>query len=253
MILNNLILCITLWISVQILSLFVALIERRRQLFIASCKKRYLISLLNISKNISSVEDIIRESYYGFSDNRFMRKLLFRALKIEERNKTGFNYIYKRLGCEPMGLIHKYLLEKADGKQGPVPEHAREYFLRNIEDWEYLKKRNLGIVKRKRLTLWIEKNIMFIGNLALYYKLQNEWSWGIFILVNTVGVILFIILDYECAFVDSFTDEINVKKRLRLERKTQSQTMLNLYQLVAGLGLIANISIVVSGWLGQTV
>ncbi len=251
MIFNNLILCIILWVSVQLISIFVAFIERRRQLFLATCKKQYMNSLLNTAQNTLEVECLLRESYYSFSNNRFMRKILLRALKVEERSKTGFNYVYKRLGCEPMALLHKYISEKSNEKKAFMPEKAFEYFVRSIEDWEYVKSRNLGIVKRKRFKLWIEKNLMFIGNLMLYYKLQNEWSWGIVILVNTIGVILFIILDYECAFVDSFTDESNVKKRIRLEKKTQSQAMLNIYQLVAGLGLIVNISIAVSGWLGQ--
>ena len=77
-------------------------------------------------------------------------------------------------------------------------------------------------------------------------KLIND-----FIVVNTIGVILFIVLDYECVVVDEKFHERKLAKKNGQNNKTIKPAIRvkELFQLVASLGLIINIVTVAAGFL----
>ncbi|WP_458459096.1 hypothetical protein, partial [Pseudobutyrivibrio sp.] len=108
---------------------------------------------------------------------------------------------------------------------------------------------------RNKLRLLLDKTIMMFINLALYHQLQNEYSFIIFIVVNTIGVIWFIVLDYESISVVLQFQERNLADAVRVKNKTQAPAyaVKRIFTTVAGLGLIINISMIAVGYLGLVI
>ena len=91
-------------------------------------------------------------------------------------------------------------------------------------------------------------------NLYLYSKLQTEISLVIFVIVNTTGVILFIILDYECCIQNEvLNDGILARGIGKKKSQPPAAGLQSVFQLLGGLGLIINTITIVDSWLGPIV
>ena len=105
----------------------------------------------------------------------------------------------------------------------------------------------LKLSTKKFVKAFLSVHVVELANLALHFLLNNVYSQCIYIVVNTTGVIMLIIQEYECMTVDCKKRERKLARDLRQKNKTQ------IFQLVAGLGLILNISMIAAQFLEQAV
>ncbi len=222
-----------------------------------SVKKEYMIRLLNISQKFSSVEDIMKELYYSYMKDRYMSAIMYKALKYRQPKK-GLYYIYRKIGCDIMWQLHMFLISRQrdyGDRVGPISYSIISDFMRKIDEWDGIYLEKLHALKKRRILVLVEKNIILAANILLYFCFKIDISLVIFIVVNTIGLILFIILDYECCIEDGKCFARNLADKIQQRKKTRlpAHKLYNLYQLVGGMGLIINISIVVARWLGPVV
>lgn len=94
-----------------------------------------------------------------------------------------------------------------------------------------------------------------IANLALYFRSRLNITLFIFIVVNTIGVVLFIVLDYECVVVDEEFRDRKLARNDAVEKKTLKPAlrMKEIFQTVASLGLIINVTMLVEQYLDKVI
>ena len=105
----------------------------------------------------------------------------------------------------------------------------------------------LKLSTKKFVKALVGIHVVELANLALHFTLNNIYSQIIYIVVNTTGLIMLIIQEYECMSVDGKKCERNLARDFSRKNKTQ------IFQLVAGLGLILNISMIAARFLEQAV
>ena len=105
----------------------------------------------------------------------------------------------------------------------------------------------LKLSTKKFVKAFLAVHVVELANLALHFLLNNVYSQFIYIVVNTTGVIMLIIQEYECMTVDCKKRERKLAREFGQKNKTQ------IFQLVAGLGLILNISMIAAQFLEQAV
>ena len=107
---------------------------------------------------------------------------------------------------------------------------------------------NVGKLSTKKFVkAIIGVHVVELANLALHFRVNNIYSQLIYIVVNTTGLIMLIIQEYECMTVDCKKRERKPAREFGQKNKTQ------IFQLVAGLGLILNISMIAAQFLEQAV
>lgn len=257
--LNIIIACIMLWSAVEFVAIIVSTIHRITLKQEHISKKKYLLRVIELASMDMEDTDIIRELYYSFVKDKRLRIVLLQALR--GSTEKAFAHINAKLGCEPMKKVHSILIKKIierrsgvaqKGSQPLISNKTKEYLLNDVNNWDSNWNSKLKTLKKKKATIFIEKLFAHLINLWLYLELQTNLCLQIYVLVNTLGVIMYIIIDYECCVVD----EKIVEGKLSFYRyeKKISQTFArgieNIYQLAASLGLIINITTVVMSWLG---
>ncbi len=105
----------------------------------------------------------------------------------------------------------------------------------------------LKLSTKKFVKAFIAVHVVELANLALHFRINNIYSQLIYIVVNTTGLIMLIIQEYECMTVDCKKRERKLAREFGQKNKTQ------IFQLVAGLGLILNISMIAAQFLEQAV
>ncbi|MBR1622641.1 MAG: hypothetical protein IJ675_01845, partial [Pseudobutyrivibrio sp.] len=108
---------------------------------------------------------------------------------------------------------------------------------------------------RNRLELILQRIVLFVATILLYLHNETEISLLICIFVNTIGVILFIVLDYEGVVVDENIRERKIAKSIKAEKKTLAPAiwLKNTFQLAGCAGLIINISMLSAHYLEQVI
>ena len=250
---NTISLCFLLWSTVGILSVISAVIRRYQANKEHEQKIIYLNQFIFLAKRGKNTSDILKELYYFFVSDKRMRLVLLKAMRLPA--PKALDYLYSKIGCEPMKIIHGFVLKREtqnrDGQPKSIPEDIVQYFYELIEKWEDEYHKQFSILKKRKLRALMEIITMLCINTYLYRWLQIEISLWIFVIVNTLGVILYIVLDNECLVIDR-KNLRSVVARKRAEKKTQfpARGLQSLYQLASGMGLIINIFIIVAGWLG---
>ncbi len=260
---NNLILCIFLWVSVDILTFIVTLLHKKSVRMHVTVKEQYIQRILYFLSKNTPIDDVLKEVLLSIKNtkgyNKYLRKIVFSALKYHDIQK-GFKYIETKIGCAPVNEIHRYLMKNYSRIQDEmVIDKKVLYRLKKEADlWKTNRSIVDKVLKKNRLKYIIEKIILFIINLALYLHLKTDLSLCIFIVVNTISVILFIVLDYESIIVDEKKRDgklANNKKSPGVRKKTHLPAfrLKGIFQLVAGMGLILNISTIAVQFLEQAV
>ncbi|SEA30610.1 hypothetical protein SAMN02910384_01259 [Pseudobutyrivibrio sp. ACV-2] len=256
---NTIILCIILWCSVEFIAIVVSILHRitLKQEHIA--KKKYMQRLLELASQEQESGDIIRELYYSFIKDRKLRIVLLQSMRYS--TEKSFMYIYSKIGCEPMKKIHTHLMKRMESNEpgggktfiAPIISiSTRDYLLNDVEIWDQNWKDQLKKLKKRRNQAFIEMLLSFMINLYIYFRIQSVLCLMICVVVNTIGVIMYIIIDYECSVEDSRTglgNDIFEKYEKKISQ-TFARGIENIYQLAASLGLIINITTVVMQWLG---
>lgn len=231
---NTIILCFIVWAIAGFLSVPVAFARHIQEKREHEQKRIYLRQFIFLAEKGKNTGEIVKELYYFFINDRYMRKLMLRAMKLPD--VKALDFIYSKIGCEPMKILHGFLIKReGQNRIKPLPEIPCDiinYFNDLIEQWEddYLELQRQR--RNRKVKASCEILIFMALNYYLYSWLKTELSLWIFAIVNTIGVIVFI---------------------LPTNKKTHSFSggIHGLYQLVSGMGLIINIFTVVAGWLGQ--
>ncbi|SHJ61619.1 hypothetical protein [Pseudobutyrivibrio xylanivorans] len=231
---NTIILCFIVWAIAGLLSVPVAVVRYLQEKREHNQKAIYLRQVLFLAENCKTTGEIVKDLYYFFINDRRMRKIMLRAMKLPDGK--ALDYIYSKIGCEPMKILHGFLIRReGQDRKKPlpaIPDDIIQYFNDLIEQWEYDYLEFQRRRKIRKLKTISEIMIFMILTYYFYRWLNTEISLWIFAAVNTLGVIIFILPTY---------------------KKTHSQVGMiqSMYQLVSGIGLIVNIFTVVSEWLGQ--
>lgn len=245
---NTLISCFSLWVIVELISLLNTFFGGRILKKRYEMKRIYSTQLLFLLKKKGNECRLLEKLYVGLT-NKSLRKILLKAIR-KGSLKNQFAYIDKKIGCDIITLIHNHILHPIKSYEGLVKE---VYDKLNIMELSVNQIKKTLI--RNKLRLLLEKTIIMFINLALYHQLQNEYSLIIFIVVNTIGVIWFIVLDYESISVVLQFQERNLADAVRVKNKTQAPAyaVKRIFTTVAGLGLIINISMIAVGYLGLVI
>lgn len=256
---NTIIVCMLLWGVVELIAIIVSVLHRitLKQEHVA--KKKYLQRLIELAAMEINAANLTTELYYSFLNDRRLRIILLKAIKFSP--EKSFMYIYSRLGCEPMKKVHSYLLKKINYKvaKGSIEDKnplisvkTRDYLFSIIEDWDTTWNKELRLLKKKKAMAFLEKSFAHIINLWLYVTLQTDTCLIIYVIVNTIGVVMYIIIDYECCVVDNkdYKGSLVFQKYEKKISQSFARGIENIYQLAASLGLIISITTVVMNWLG---
>ena len=105
----------------------------------------------------------------------------------------------------------------------------------------------------QRTKLLLEKSVLLFCNLMVYLKYGNDISLLVFAIVNTIGLVSFIILDYDCCAVDSKKREGNPAsiKRRKKRALAKGKRLNGMYQVAGGMGLIINLTLFMLQWFEQ--
>ena len=249
--LNNLRLCFALWIGVEAISILAAICHKHRSNKAFRMKQLYFNRMLYLMERKVQRESLLQECYLNTASCKALQRLLFKALSLQNPN-SGFRYMTKALYCEPVRLLNGYLINSKDRK---LTQDTLEYFREQLELWITSRKKLQEHLNTNRLIYIIEKTIFMIANLALYFRSRLNITLFIFIVVNTIGVVLFIVLDYESISVVLQFQERNLADAVRVKNKTQAPAyaVKRIFTTVAGLGLIINISMIAVGYLGLVI
>ena len=249
--LNNLRLCFALWIGVEAISIFAAFCHKHRSNKAFRMKQLYFNRMLYLMERKVQRESLLQECYLNTASCKALQRLLFKALSLQNPN-SGFRYMTKALYCEPVRLLNGYLINSKDRK---LTQDTLEYFREQLELWITSRKKLQEHLNTNRLIYIIEKTIFMIANLALYFRSRLNITLLIFIVVNTIGVVLFIVLDYECVVVDEEFRDRKLARNNTIEKKTlkPARRMKEIFQTVASLGLIINVTILVEQYLDKVI
>lgn len=237
--------CTMIWILGVLASKFILLIKSIRMKRQHRLKALYMHRLISYTDKGYSAKRLMKELYFSFSKVNDIKYIIFKAMKMELQ--TGFNYINSKIGCPPMRIIHEYIVKRqsyiADKESSRIPEDVKNRVMEEISEWEQQFKEELKAQRIIRIKLFVNELIVFAVNLYLYLSLQTKISMVIFVVVNTLAVLLSIMVDYEGSLIDGF-------KRVKRKSQKPANGLRTTYQLMAGLGLIINISTVAAWWLG---
>jgi hypothetical protein len=217
-------------------------------------KELYMNRVLQLLPKCESGDDLLRELYYSFTKEMKLQRLIMQAMKLREKSvsqedyvKIGFSYIERKIGCMPMRKLHEELVatELRWGSYSLLDhKEFKETIKNNIDFWKSEEKRFLILMQRQRTKLLLEKSILLFCNILVYLRYLADISFYVFVIVNTIGLIVFIILDYDCCVVEE-------KKRGKKRALAKSKGLNSLFQLAGGTGLIINLTIFALQWLEQ--
>ena len=249
--LNNLRLCFALWIGVEAISILAAICHKHSSNKAFRMKQLYFNRMLYLMERKVPWENLLQECYMNTTSCKPLQRLLFKAMSLQNPN-SGFRFMTKALYCEPIRRLNGYL---AHSKERKVTKDTIEYFRDQLELWITSRKKLQEHLNTNRLIYIIEKTIFMITNLALYFRSRLNITLFIFIVVNTIGVVLFIVLDYECVVVDEKFRDRKLARNDAVEKKTLKPAlrMKEIFQTVASLGLIINVTMLVEQYLDKVI
>ncbi|WP_405375944.1 hypothetical protein [Pseudobutyrivibrio sp.] len=252
---NNIAASFILWGLVEFCSIIYCALRRRREQKKRAIKELYIKRVLRLLPKCADSIELLRELYYSFGNNRYLRSILIRAIRYQEKQadnrvyvSAGFSYIERKLGCEPINYMHRYLSENEleVGNYSLVDLHELEVLTQErFSLWKTENDRFLTYMKKQRTKLLFEKSVLLFCNLLIYLKYSNDITLLIFAVVNTIGLVSFIILDYDCCVVDEKKHEGNLARKNKGKKRAlaKDKRLREIFQIAGGMGLIVNITL----------
>ncbi len=239
---NDIILCFLLWIFTELSAIAISIYKRaknKRSLYI---KKLYVQRLIYYTKKRKLTIQLLQEMYFSLGHVKELKSIILEALKLGDI-RVSLEYIEDEIGFETMYLLHDRLLENI-----PVDDNFCKKLNESMLLWEKDNKDLQKIFNKGLIKASLEKNVVLLINVALYLQNKTVISRGIYIVVNTIGVIIFIVLLSESIVVDDKIRDGKLARKYSHKNKT-----LAAFQTVAGLGLILNISMLAAKILERAV
>ena len=252
--LNNLALCLILLFLVELISFVVSIFKKYRYRKLVEAKKSYYTKLTFLMNNHRRYRKIISELYLSLNkSDKILRRILFKALSMDFSKALSF--IEKRLYCSPFKDIHQYIKDDiSNHRYTPnLTEKERADFYNSFNEWLDSSKVIEQHLCKLRIRFIIEKYLVLLLQGALYLYIRNEESLFIFIVVDAIGVILGIVLDSECSAVDGEILDGNLAFARKRKALNPAKGLKELFQIIVGLGLILNISMIAVQALEQVI
>lgn len=235
----------------EAISIIAAICHKAKSNRLFRMKQLYFTRMLYLLERGVDRDCLLQECYLNTASSKPLQKILFEAIKLQNP-VSGFKYVTKSLYCQPIKILNGYLSGRNERK---VTIDTIEYFKEQLELWITSREKLQKNLNTNRLIYIIEKTIFMITNLALYFKSRLDITLFIFIVVNTIGLVLFIVLDYECVVVDEEFRDRKLARGSKIEKKTLKPTirMKEIFQTVASLGLIINVTMLVEQYLDKVI
>jgi len=201
------------------------------------------------------LEELLQSLYISCLKNRRIRKVIFNGMKLSAPIKS-FDYITESFECPPVRELYGLMLANyREGNEVYLSNEQIHGLMAGFKNWEADRKHVADIVWNRRIGFYIQRLLIMITMIALYYFLRNEICLYICIVVNTIGVIFAIVLDYEWTVVERISRERKIASLKGAKRKPQSPDLKlkGCFQFIAGLGLIINISLWSAQFLEQVI
>ena len=245
---KSFILTISLWIAVESISFLVFIYRGIQEAKAYQMKKIYIKRLLYFLEKKIPREKLLNELYYSVQNNKGMQKLILEAIKRGSID-NGLTYIENKLGCVPIYNLHKFIL--CDN----VAEDGLKGLYEQLEIWKTERKGVKTAYRKNKIAIVIQCFLFNIAMFLLYFEVKNEITLYISIIVNTISVILLIVLDYEGIDVDKIINDGKNATRGQREKKTLAPAiwLKNSFQIAGCTGLIINIAMIFTHFLGQVI
>ena len=249
--LNTLIYCFALWIVAELISLCISVFRWFKEAHLFYLRKLYLQRINYFLRKGSPFDRLLRDVYMSFlgrKKHKALQRIVFKGMIYGDISR-GFEYIESKIGCYPIYVSHEAIIKKFD--RNVIIEQLNSA----VDNWENALKEVKGIIIRNGFIVFFEK-IIFCGlNLALYNELKSEISLVIFIVVNTISVIWFILQQHELARVNEFGRDGNLAWQKQTKKLTHAPAFRckQLYQIAGAMGLIINIALFTAQYLEQVV
>lgn len=233
--LNNIQLSVVLWLGAEVISILLTLCHRIKARLRFKWAKLYFGRLLFMAEKGTSYDKMLEEMYVSLGTNKGLKKLIFKALFYQDTEKA-FDYMDRKLQCPAISHLQNCLTRNL----GAVD---LQIFRNEFSEWIEISQKYQKLLHTNRLKLFVEETVLLVANMALYFRVKSETSLLIFIVVNTIGVIIFIVLEYDCMAENYKKRERNLASIIATKKTLARAVKLkNLYQFTAGLGLIINVS-----------
>ena len=241
--LNIIYYCLILWIVVEVITTIMVIVKSRIEKMVFAMEKIYVEALVFFLEKKLPKERMLQSLYFSLGATHSQKKLGKILLKAKSCGNLNSSHIYiqNKLNCIPVVELHECIL-KETGTKEDIHKIKHSFYM-----MEEMRKMVNGVVFKNNIKVLCEKMLIISGNMALLYSLQNEISLLIFIIVNTTGVILFILLEYESTSLYKKQNEGKLASEKGLIKKTLSPAtrLKSFYQFAGGMGLIINISMIV--------
>ena len=241
--------CVILWILVEFISFVASKIRKNIEATIYKNKKSYINHLLYfLEKNVPK-QKLLQELYYSFPKNRILQSLILKSMKKGDL-RASLAYIEGQIWCYPVARLHEIFLSSDYDVKA-----AKQEVDKAVNSWDMSRNGIKTAYRKNRIRLIVERTILFLSTIALHSYHKNEISLLIFAVVNTIGVILFIVLDYESINVDLKIRDGNPARGFNTEKKTLAPALglKNIFQLAGCMGLIINIAMIAAQFLEQAI
>ena len=203
--------CFVLWLVVTLVAMIGAGIKRHKSKSFYKDKKYYIEQLLVSYNEILNIWDAILDVSFCMRRNSEIYKIICDGKKdILNPSLDENDIIYKitkEMDCYVIEILHETLIA-ASGKQLTKSVVELLQLIKNI--WQQVN----GDIYRKRGAQWIitfiYKEMMFLINIMIYLRWHQIISLEIAIVINTVGLIIFILLDYKWIIKEENINEGNL-------------------------------------------
>ncbi len=203
--------CFVLWLAVTLVAMIGAGIKRYKSKSFYKDKKYYIEQLLVSYNETLNLWDAILDVSFCMKRHSAVYKIICDGKKdilnpsIDE-NKIIYK-ITQEMDCYVIEILHETLIASS-GRQLTKSVVELLQLIKNI--WQ----QENGALYRKRGAQWIitfiYKEMMFLINIMIYLRWHQIISLNIAIVINTVGLIIFILLDYRWVIEEENINEGNL-------------------------------------------
>lgn len=251
--LNIIIECAKLWIGVSLCTILYYLYRNIEGKKLRQDQILYIKRVLYYMPKCSNGNQLLLEVYYSLGKDKRLKKYILQGIKRQEKAtndkdyiQSGFDYIEKKIGCEPISYIHRNIIDE-ELKFGEYKlfdyEELRNEAMIKIAEWDNCGKLISRQFKRQRLKNIIAQILFLIMNSIAFVRLHTDISMYVLVIVHTIGIMSFICLHYDTGVVECkkrdgnlARDFCNTKMALATCKRINS-----FYQLAGGMGLIVHL------------
>ena len=244
--------CVLLWALVELCAYIFFLIRKKGEINNYNAVNVYINRLIFFLKKGIHKEKLFQEIYLSLPkcrNNKTIRTYLIKAIRCGSVYE-GIDYIEDVIGCEPIRKLHNLIKGEYVNERD-----LKEIITTDIELWQNSRRNQLKTVFTMKTKLIAQEILLIVANFMLYIRTKNDISFVIVVVVNTIGAILFILLEYESIHVIQLCYEGNLAYLKMLKRKSHPPTVsfTKLFQMVGGMGIVANTAMLAVRFLDEAI